>query len=82
MAYTKDNVKYVRVEGVEVWAAPDGSIQLQSNDPDEATRKLFWMTFSPKETSVNHHGPTYRKLAELLIRHGKTVPGWEDSAPA
>ncbi|OLT08376.1 hypothetical protein BJF90_12945 [Pseudonocardia sp. CNS-004] len=55
MAITKDNVKYVRVEGVEIWAAPNGDIQLRADDPDEQTKKLFWMTFSPKEGSVNHH---------------------------
>jgi hypothetical protein len=75
VAITKDNVKYVRVEGVEIWAAPNGDIQLRCDDPDEQTKKLFWMTFSPKEGSVNYHEPTYRKLAEILEYHGKTVPG-------
>ncbi|HEX6402593.1 MAG TPA: hypothetical protein VF003_05445 [Pseudonocardiaceae bacterium] len=75
MAITKDSVKYVQIEGVQVWAAPDGSIQLSADDPDEKTRKLFWMTFSPKENSVNYHAPTYRKLAEILEHHRKTVPG-------
>lgn len=75
MAITKDSVKYVQIENVQVWPAPDGSIQLTADDPDEKTRKLFWMTFSPKEDSVNHHGPTYRKLAEILEHHGKKVPG-------
>jgi hypothetical protein len=77
MAITKDNVKYVRVEGVEIWASPDGNIQLRADDPDEQTKKLFWMTYSPKE-GVNHHEPTYRKLAQILVNHGKTVPGWTD----
>ena len=77
MAIAKDGVKNVQIEGVKVWAAPDGCIHLQANDPDKETKEQFWITFSPKQGSVNYHAPTYRKLVLILTRPGRVVPGWE-----
>jgi hypothetical protein len=68
MAFTKHNVKYVRLESVEVWADPDGSIHMASNDPDA---KNLHLSISSRQAPGS-----YRQLAELLTRHGKPVPGW------
>lgn len=68
MAFTKDTVKYVRLESVEVWADPDGSIHIASNAPDA---KNLHLSISSRQAPGS-----YRQLATLLTRFGKTVPGW------
>ncbi len=68
MAFTKDGVKYVRLESVEVWADPDGSIHIASNDQDA---KNLHLSISSRQAPGS-----YRQLAELLSRFGKVVPGW------
>lgn len=34
MAYTKDDVRYVHLDSVNIWAADDGTIHITSDDPD------------------------------------------------
>lgn len=79
MATTKDNVKYVRLERVDIWAADDGHIHITSDDPDAAN---LHTTINNTPGSKRYHPNAYRKLAQILVSMGKQVPGWDAAAVA
>ena len=76
MATTKGDVKYLRLS-VGIWAADDGHIHITSDDPDAPN---FHTTINNTPGSKRYHANAYRKLAEILVRMGKDVPGWEPPA--
>lgn len=76
MATTNDDVKYVRLERVDIWAGKDGQIHLASDDRDAPG---LHTTVSNVPGSKRYHPNAYRKLAEILVRMGKAVPGWNDA---
>ena len=80
MAYTKDDVRYVRLDSVNIWAADDGTIHITSDDPD--ARDTFHTFINNNPDSKRYHPAAYRQLAELLTRFSKTVPGWNPQATA
>ncbi|PZS39151.1 MAG: hypothetical protein DLM62_09845 [Pseudonocardiales bacterium] len=78
MATTKADVQYVQIERVQFWADKDiGDIHITTDDPD-AKEVFKYTTISNKETSKRFHPTFYRQLALLLMRYGKTVPGWAE----
>lgn len=78
MAYTKDDVQYVRLQDVHLWADKEGTIHITSDDPD--VKDNFHTYISNNEKSKRYHPTAYRQLARILTRFGKHVPGWHDEA--
>jgi hypothetical protein len=78
MAYTKDDVKYVRLESVQIWAADDGSIHLTSDDPD--ARGTLHTYISNNPGSKRYHPAAYRQFARILTKFNKEIPGWDPAA--
>jgi hypothetical protein len=80
MAYTKDNVNYVRLDSAQIWAAKDGTIHITSDDKD--VKDFFHTYISNNPNSTRHHPAAYKQLARILTMFGKDVPGWNPSAHA
>lgn len=75
MASTKDNVKYVRLDSMQVWAAQDGTIHLSSDDPDVKDFLHTYISNNPK--SKRYHPAAFRQFARVLQMFGKDVPGYD-----
>jgi hypothetical protein len=78
MATTKDNVRYVQLEKVQIWAADDGTIHITSDDPD--VKDFFHTYINNNPKSKRYHPAAYRQLARILTMFGKEVPGWDPSS--
>lgn len=78
MATTKSNVKYVKIDSLNLWANKDGVIHLTTNDPD--VKDGFHTYISNNPNSKRYHPSAYKQLARILRRFDKDVPGWEDEA--
>lgn len=74
MAFTKDNVKYVRLDSVNIWADTDGTIHITTDDKD--VKDVFRVYSSNNPKSTRHNPKQYAQLAKILLKFGKTVPGY------
>lgn len=75
MARTKDTVKYVELERVQIWADADGHIHLSSDDPD--VRDFLHTTVNNNPRSKRYHPAMYRQFARVLTAFNKDIPGWD-----
>lgn len=77
MASTRDNIKSVKVDSLNLWADPDGVIYLTTDDADV---RAFTISISNKPTSTSYHPKAYAQFARILRQFGKNVSGWVDEA--
>ncbi|EHR60606.1 hypothetical protein [Saccharomonospora cyanea] len=81
MARTKPGIKSVKIENLNIWADGDGMIHLTTDDPD--VRDDFKNTYvSNNPDHLRYHPALYARLARILRRFDKEVPGWEDEPAA
>jgi hypothetical protein len=78
MASTRDGIRSVKIDSLNLWAADDGTIHLTTDDPD--VKDGFHTYINNNRNSLRYHPSAYRQLARILIRYGKTVPGYDPDA--
>jgi hypothetical protein len=76
MATTKPHIKSIKLSDVSIWAADDGNIHITSDDPDAKCSLHTYVNNNPD--SKRCHPAMYAQFARLLVKKGKTVPGWTD----
>lgn len=82
MASTRDGIRSVKIDSLNLWADDKGTIHLTTNDRD--VKSNFHTYISNNPNSERYHPTAYRQLARILTQFGKTVPGWDpatDSQP-
>lgn len=77
MATTNDNVGYVKLDEIRIWADSDGKIHFTTDDSDPEIRSGFHVIINNNPRSELYHSRAYRTAAQILTRYGKTVPGWD-----
>jgi hypothetical protein len=75
MASTRDGIRSVKIDSLNLWAADDGTIHLTTDDPD--VKDGFHAYINNNENSLRYHPSAYRQLARILLRYGNTVPGYD-----
>ena len=75
MASTRDGIRSVKIDSLSLWADDSGTIHLTTDDPDVKDNFHTYISNNPK--SKRYHPTAFRQLATILLRFGKTVPGYE-----
>lgn len=82
MASTKPNIKPVKIENLSIWADPNGRIHMTTSDPDVRDDFKHMDVSNNPDHHLRYHPVLYARLARILRRFGKDVPGWEDESAA
>jgi hypothetical protein len=75
VASTRDGIRSVKIDSLNLWAADDGTIHLTTDDPDVKDGFHTYINNNPR--SKRYHPSAYAQLARILLRYGKTVPGYD-----
>jgi len=75
MATTRDGIRSVKIDSLNLWADDNGTIHMTTDDRD--VKDGFQVFISNNPDSERYHRTAYRQLAGILMRFGKTVPGYE-----
>lgn len=76
MVTTRDGIKSIKLDSLNIWADADGSIHLTTDDKD--VKSNFHTYLSNKPNSKRYHPSAFAQLARILRQFGKEVPGWVD----
>lgn len=80
MASTRDGIRSVKIDSLNLWADDNGTIHLTTDDTD--VKSNFHTYISNNPNSRRYHPTAFRQLARILTQFGKTVPGYDPDAEA
>jgi hypothetical protein len=78
LASTRDGIKSVKIDSLNLWADESGTIHLTTDDRD--VKSNFHAYISNNPNSKRYHPTAYAQLARILRQFDKEVPGWVDEA--
>lgn len=80
MASTRDGIKSVKIDSLNLWADENGTIHLTTDDRDVKSNFHTYISNNPR--SSRYHPTAFAQLARILRQFGKDVPGWADETEA
>lgn len=78
MARTRDHIRSVKIDSLNLWVDDAGTIHMTTDDKDVKSHFHAFISNNPR--SKRYHPTAFRQLARILTQFGKKVPGYDPAS--